>query len=341
MRRVCLPVALLAVCSAVLVGAGSAVAAPAAKSKTITFYSIATKEQFLNHSDDRARGKGNNPFAGFKDTVGPSGKETSGNGPFAGDRTVFTFALFSDQRMQTRIGSAQLICEYVFDQNAFCSAAYVFPKGELVGTGYFNFNAKRYRVVRGRRDGKYRNQRGHLQADPAVKKLQKITVTFVLIAQRGSSGRGSVARAFARSRTLRADGSVCGAAGRDGERVNPADGKWTRAEFLRRAGGGAVALGLAGGAGVAAYRLLDSRARRRGRRRPARLRPALPLAPGPAAARDRRPPPLAVRDGAGPPLPRAVVGPRPARGDDPRRRGRGRLVPLDLPKTSMNLRVAL
>ena len=40
--------------------------------------------------------------------------------------------------------------------------------------------------------------------------------------------------------------------------MNPADGKWTRAEFLRRAGGGAVALGVAGGAGVAAYRLLGS-----------------------------------------------------------------------------------
>ena len=177
MSRVRLPVAVL-VPAAVLVGAGSALAAPVAKSKTITFYSIATKEQFLNHSDDRARGKGNNPFSGFKDTVGPSGQETSGNGPFAGDRTVFTFALFSDQRMHRRIGSAQLICEYVFDQNAFCSAAYVFPKGELVGTGYFNFNASRYRVSVGGGTGTYRNQRGHLQADPAVKKLQKIVVTF-------------------------------------------------------------------------------------------------------------------------------------------------------------------
>ena len=52
----------------------------------LTFYSVATLEQFLNHSDDRTRGKGNNPFGGFKDVTDPTGKETSGNGPFAGDR---------------------------------------------------------------------------------------------------------------------------------------------------------------------------------------------------------------------------------------------------------------
>jgi Arylsulfotransferase (ASST) len=40
--------------------------------------------------------------------------------------------------------------------------------------------------------------------------------------------------------------------------VSPADAGLTRAELLRRAGGGAVALGLAGGIGVATHRLLDS-----------------------------------------------------------------------------------
>ena len=157
---------------------GSALATGAATSKTMTFYSIATKEQFLNHSDDRTRGKGNNPFGGFVDTVAPTGKENAGNGPFAGDRTVFTFALFADKQMQRRIGSAQLICEYVFDQNAFCSAAYDLAQGQLIGTGFFNFNAARFGISLGGGTGKYRNLRGHLQADPAVKKLQKITVTF-------------------------------------------------------------------------------------------------------------------------------------------------------------------
>jgi hypothetical protein len=169
---------LLVALAGTLLTAGSAAASGTANSKTMTFYSIATKEQFLNHSDDRTRGKGNNPFAGFKDTTGPSGTENSGNGPFAGDRTVFSFALFSDPHMKTRIGTASLTCEYVFDQNAFCSAAYTFPQGQLIGTGYFNFNAARFGISVGGGTGKYRNLRGHLQADPAVKKLQKITVTF-------------------------------------------------------------------------------------------------------------------------------------------------------------------
>ena len=175
LHRSLLPLWALAAALAVVSPAlGSSAASP----KTMTFYSIATKEQFLNHSDDRARGKGNNPFGGFKDTIGPTGKENSGNGPFAGDRTVFTFALFSDSKMTTRIGSAQLICEYVFDQNAFCSAAYDLPRGQLIGTGYFNFNAARFGISVGGGTGKYTNLRGHLQANPAVKKLQKIVVTF-------------------------------------------------------------------------------------------------------------------------------------------------------------------
>jgi hypothetical protein len=169
---------LVAVLASMLATAGAALASGAAQSRTMTFYSIATKEQFLNHSDDRTRGKGNNPFGGFVDTVAPTGKENAGNGPFAGDRTVFTFALFADPHMQTRIGTAQLICEYVFDQNAFCSAAYNLPKGQLIGTGFFNFNASRFGISVGGGTGSYRNQRGHMQADPAVKKLQKITVTF-------------------------------------------------------------------------------------------------------------------------------------------------------------------
>jgi hypothetical protein len=169
---------LVAVLASMLAVAGSAYASGAAKSRTITFYSIATKEQFLNHSDDRTRGKGNNPFGGFVDTVAPTGKENAGNGPFAGDRTIFNFALFADPHMQQRIGSASLTCEYVFDQNAFCSAAYNLAQGQLIGTGFFNFNANRFQISVGGGTGKYRNVRGHLQADPAVKKLQKITVTF-------------------------------------------------------------------------------------------------------------------------------------------------------------------
>ncbi len=157
---------------------GCASASAARAPQPLTFYSVATHEQFLNHSDDRARGKGNNPFGGFKDVTDPTGKETSGNGPFAGDRSIFTFALFGSNDTKDRIGSAWFVCEYVFEQDAFCSTSYTLPKGTLIGTGYFDFNAKTFTVSVTGGTGKYAGARGHLHADPTVKKLQRLVVTF-------------------------------------------------------------------------------------------------------------------------------------------------------------------
>jgi hypothetical protein len=164
---------LVAAACLVWVGVGGAVAP-----KSLTIYSVATHEQFLNHSDDRTRGLGNNPFGNFKDTTGPSGKETSGNGPFAGDRSIFTFALFGSHSTANRIGSALFVCEYEFNQNAFCSASYTLPKGSLIGTGYFNFNAETFDIAVTGGTGKYAGARGLLHADKTVKKLQRLTVKF-------------------------------------------------------------------------------------------------------------------------------------------------------------------
>jgi hypothetical protein len=146
--------------------------------RTLTVYSVATKEQFLNHSDDRTRGVGNNPFGNFRDTTSPTGQESSGNGPFAGDRSIFTFALFGTNSTKQKIGSALFVCEYEFDQNAFCSTSYVLPKGTLVGTGYFNFNAQTFDVSVTGGTGKYAGARGLLHADKTVHKLQRLTVKF-------------------------------------------------------------------------------------------------------------------------------------------------------------------
>ena len=168
------------VAGGLLVAAGVlCAAAPAAPSpRTLTIYSVATQEQFLNHSDDRTRGVGNNPFGNFKDTSGPSGKETSGNGPFAGDRSIFSFALFRTASTSSRIGSATFVCEYMFDQNAFCTTSYVLPRGTLIGTGFFNFNAETFDVSVTGGTGKYAGARGHLHADRTVKKLQRLVVTL-------------------------------------------------------------------------------------------------------------------------------------------------------------------
>ena len=161
----------LAACAASSAGA-------ARSAGSLTIYSIPIHEQFLNHSDDRARGVGNNPFGGFKDTLGPVGKETASNGPFPGDRSIFTFAIFKTSNLQSRIGSATLSCEYVYDRYAFCNAAYVLPDGKLLGTGYFSFNAKTFSISVTGGTGKYAGATGTLQASPAVHHQQQLLITF-------------------------------------------------------------------------------------------------------------------------------------------------------------------
>jgi hypothetical protein len=170
-------VALLALGACLLAALVATSAASAAKSATkITMYSIATQEQFLNHEDDRDRGKGNNPFGNFKDSTSAT-KET-GVGPFAGDRAVFTFKLFKDSSLTNVIGTAQFVCQYGFDKNAFCNAAYQLKDGQIVGEGQFNFNAGSFALVIVGGTGKYRGLTGDMQANPAVKHTQKLQFTL-------------------------------------------------------------------------------------------------------------------------------------------------------------------
>src|SRR5580700_10144194 len=82
--------------TALLTAAGASTAVNAATSARLsaqlTYYSIASAEQFLDHSDDRTRGEGNNPFGAFADT--PAVAEPGSNGPFAGDQAVYKLNLY-------------------------------------------------------------------------------------------------------------------------------------------------------------------------------------------------------------------------------------------------------
>ena len=169
-------VLVLAGCAAAaLVGVSAASARPAA-AKKLTIYSIATQEQFLNHEDDRDRGKGNNPFGNFRDST--TATKEAGVGPFAGDRAVFTFRLYRDPGMRTQIGSATFICQYAFNKNAFCNASYQLAGGQLMGQGAFNFSASTFQLAVVGGTGSYRGLTGNMLAAPAVRHMQKLD--FVL-----------------------------------------------------------------------------------------------------------------------------------------------------------------
>ena len=165
----------LAACAVALVAA-SAASAHGTAVRRLTIYSVATQEQFMNHEDDRDRGKGNNPFGNFKDST--SATKESGVGPFAGDRSVFTFKLFSDSGTKDTIGNATLICQYSFNKNAVCEAAYVLSGGQLLGNGFFNFNAKTFSLAIIGGTGKYRGETGVMNAGPAPNHVQKLAFSL-------------------------------------------------------------------------------------------------------------------------------------------------------------------
>ena len=171
------PTALLAL--ACIVGAAfcatgvtSSRAAAAAGPQKFTIYAITEVEQFLDHSDDRTRGKGNNPFGNFKDSKTVT--KEAGNGPFPGDNAVFSFGLYTNPNRKTSVGSAIFTCTYNFDRHAFCDASYQLSGGVLLGAGAFDFNAGTFEVAITGGTGKYAAATGDISAQPAAKHSQRL-----------------------------------------------------------------------------------------------------------------------------------------------------------------------
>jgi hypothetical protein len=171
--------ALTAIVGAALVVV-SVTATPANAAATVhqsfILYSVTKEEQFLDHSDDRARGKGNNPFGNFKDSKTTT--KEAGNGPFPGDNAVFSFGLYTDTALKTSVGSAIFTCTYNFNKHAFCDASYQLNGGVLLGAGAFDFNAGTFAIAVTGGTGKYASATGDISATPSGTHAQRLA--FVL-----------------------------------------------------------------------------------------------------------------------------------------------------------------
>jgi len=174
MRRTIL--AALAVGLVAGAGAASSSASASHASSHLTLYSVAAREQFVNNEDDRARGKGNNPFGNYKDVTAAT--KEAGNGPFAGDEAIFNFQVYGESGLKHPVGSATFVCQYDLNKNAFCDAVYRVAGGTLIGAGEFNFNAAHFELAITGGTGKYRDASGQLQASPSADKAQRLA--FVL-----------------------------------------------------------------------------------------------------------------------------------------------------------------
>ena len=147
--------------------------------QSFVLYSVTKEEQFLDHSDDRARGRGNNPFGNFKDSKAVT--KEAGNGPFPGDNAVFSFGLYSSTDLKTNVGSAIFTCTYNFNKHAFCDASYELTGGVLLGAGAFDFNAGTFAIVVTGGTGKYASATGDISATASGKHAQRLALSLIHI----------------------------------------------------------------------------------------------------------------------------------------------------------------
>jgi hypothetical protein len=154
--------------------------APASSGRSLGLYSVASQVQYLNNADDEARGETNNPFDGAINKLRPK-LSWKGNGPFAGDVTVYSFKLYDDAALQKSDGTATYTCYFNYDKKAFCDADFILKGsgGTITAAGPVDFNTTSFSlVVTGGTDA-HLGARGELAERSLVKKnAERITMLF-------------------------------------------------------------------------------------------------------------------------------------------------------------------
>jgi hypothetical protein len=158
----------------------SSSAAAAAGRQTLTIYSVATGVQFLNNADDIARGAANNPFNAATNKLRPK-LTAKGNGPLAGDVTVYSFDLYNSASLRKSAGSASYTCYFNYANHALCMAYFELSgnSGTLVASGPVNFNSTHFTLVVTGGTKKYLAADGEVAAVPAAKNAQRLA--FLLL----------------------------------------------------------------------------------------------------------------------------------------------------------------
>jgi hypothetical protein len=130
--------------------------------RTLTLYGVSSNKEFVNNADDRARGEGNNPFGNYSGASAPQPPSEKLFGPFAGDEGEYAFKLYTSSNIKSYAGSAIFVCQYNFNANAFCDAAFQLQGGALVGKGTSNFNVTTFSLAILGGTFKYRGMKGHV-----------------------------------------------------------------------------------------------------------------------------------------------------------------------------------
>jgi hypothetical protein len=174
-----LPAALVAVAVAATVAVPVAQATTQAR-RSFVFYAKPTKAQFINHSDDRARGNFTNPFADVLPT--PKNANSGKPGARAGDNALFTLKLYSDAKLTRLVGSAAYSCTVNFGGQAICEGQFQLNAGgTMIALGPADLKTGDLVLPVTGGTGRYAGAHGQLTSTSAGSKTSTQIIRFLLV----------------------------------------------------------------------------------------------------------------------------------------------------------------
>jgi hypothetical protein len=155
--------------------------APAAtQGRSFVVYASPTRAQFVNHSDDRKRGKITNPFDSNVLPTPPSAN-SSKKGTRAGDTALFSFKLYSDLKLTRRVGDAVYSCTFNFAQEAVCEANFSLKGGTMIAMGPASFESSTIVLAVTGGTGRYTGAHGQLSSRASGNKNNAQIIRFRLL----------------------------------------------------------------------------------------------------------------------------------------------------------------
>jgi hypothetical protein len=173
-----LPVALAAVALAATMAVPLAPATTQGRSFVV--YAKPTRAQFVNHADDRQRGKILNPFG--SDLLQPPPNANSGKkGARAGDKALFSLRLYSDAKLTRSVGTAIYTCTFNFAQEAICEGNFALNGGTMIAMGPANLETGNFVLPVTGGTGRYAGAHGQLTSTSSGNKQNTQIIRFQLV----------------------------------------------------------------------------------------------------------------------------------------------------------------
>lgn len=168
-----------AVGGAALAVAAASAGTAAGGTQGLTLYANAVRVQFVDHSDDRARGITKNPFNADVDALLPKSKaKQKGGGPYPGDTATYSFQLFRDSGLTKSVGTAEYSCTFAFNKRAFCTANYYLKGGSIFASGPADFTSPRFQLAVTGGTNKYVGASGQVASAPAADNAHRLNFTI-------------------------------------------------------------------------------------------------------------------------------------------------------------------